>query len=73
MHKNKNDTERIYYCVECEYYSLYRQMFSLGWNKTKEIQSQRNGISGYEVTFIKSIPTKSVEINIKHYKEAVWK
>jgi len=54
LHKNKDDTERIYYCVECEHYNLYRWMFSLGWKKVKELQCERKGLSGYEVTFTKS-------------------
>jgi hypothetical protein len=29
---NENDSERVYFVVDCEYWKFYRWMYSHGWN-----------------------------------------
>ena len=50
IHKNKDDTERVYFCVDCEYWKFYRWMFVYGWNKARDHPCERNELKGYEVT-----------------------
>jgi hypothetical protein len=51
LHKNEDNTERIYFIVECLKYSFYRWMFIHNWNKVSERRCERNGIQGYKVTY----------------------
>ena len=50
LYKNKDDTERRYFIIECEYWFLYRWRFSHGWNLKKKKRCERNGFKGFEVT-----------------------
>lgn len=50
LHKNKDDTKRKYFIVECEYWKFYRWMFSHGWNKIRGKPYVRNGLNGFKVT-----------------------
>lgn len=50
LHKNKDDTERVYFGVECENYNLYKWMFIYGWNKIRDYPFERNGLAGRKIT-----------------------
>ena len=50
IHKNEDDTERVYFCIECQHYKFYRWMFMYGWNKARGYPCERNGLKGFEIT-----------------------
>ena len=50
LHKNKDDTERVYFVLDCEYYKFYRWMFQYGWNKARDHPCEINGIRGFKIT-----------------------
>lgn len=49
LNRNKTDTERLYFCIECECYKFYKWMFMYGWNKARDHPCDRNGIRGFEI------------------------
>ena len=49
LNRNKDDTERVYFVLECEYYKFYRWMFMYGWNKARDHPCEINGVIGYKI------------------------
>jgi hypothetical protein len=54
LHKNEDDTEITYFIIECLTNKFSRWMFEHGWNKVGEKRCERNGLSGYKVTLVRS-------------------
>lgn len=50
LRMNDDDTERVYFCVECDAYKFYKWMFSHGWNKAGEKVCEHKGLKGSEIT-----------------------
>lgn len=46
LYHNKEDTERTYFVIECNYWSFYRWMNQYGWN----LISKKSFNNGYKVT-----------------------
>lgn len=53
IHKNKEDTERTYFIIECLKCKFRRWMFVEGWNKVSEKSCERDGLTGFEITLKK--------------------
>jgi hypothetical protein len=58
LRKNEDDTERIYFVIQCQFWKFYTRMYSHGWNLIGKDIYERNGLKGYEVTFNKNYPTE---------------
>ena len=54
LHKNENDTERVYFIIECHKYQFLRWMYQHNWNKVKEKHYERNGLRGFKITIKQS-------------------
>lgn len=49
--RNKADTVRTYFIIECQYHKFYVWMFIHGWNKVKSNRSEQHGLKGFKITF----------------------
>jgi hypothetical protein len=54
LNKNDDDTQRVYFIIECELWKFKCWMFIHGWSFSIQDKSyMRNELRGYEVTLIR--------------------
>jgi hypothetical protein len=53
INKNKDDTERTYFIIECQHWKFYRWMYKHGWNLIREKPCEINGLKGFKITLHK--------------------
>lgn len=49
IHHNKEDTERTYFIIECQYWKFYKWMFMHGWKLINKTKSANKSFDGYDV------------------------
>ena len=53
LSKNENDTERIYFITECQFWKFYIWMYQYGWNLIGKNPCEKSGLKGFEITLHK--------------------